>query len=303
MISFSMIAAYFIIYAVIGWGIEVIYATFKTKTFINRGFLNGPICPIYGAGATLVIVCLISVKNNIILLYLAAVFLTSFIEFITGFILEKIFHQKWWDYSMRPLNIKGYVCLRFSLLWGVACVVVIKLIQPVVDGVLAYIKTVGIMFEVVLIVSYLFLALDIIVTIIALMKIHTRLRLINDIDRMLVFMSESVGQVLSDETLKGIEDKEKLQKRYENMIALMKKKHGENYQEYLAKIDRIHKRLEKAFPELDFSRFDFFADKIEKIKASAEKGISILEKTKDDIAGGIESIKNEITENIKNLKK
>ena len=110
----------FIIYAFIGWCSEVSYAAMDRGIFVNRGFLNGPYCPIYGIGVLTVIVILTPLKRNLLLLYVGSFFLTSILEFLTGFILEKVFHNKWWDYSNKPCNIMGYVCLKFSIFWGFA---------------------------------------------------------------------------------------------------------------------------------------------------------------------------------------
>ncbi|HVI41432.1 MAG TPA: putative ABC transporter permease, partial [Anaerovoracaceae bacterium] len=117
------LTCYFIIYAFLGWCTEVVYAAAKTGQFVNRGFLNGPYCPIYGFGVLFVIYLLHPVIDNLLYIFLGSVLITSAIELAGGYILEEIFHQKWWDYSDMPLNIGGYICLFFSLMWGLACLV------------------------------------------------------------------------------------------------------------------------------------------------------------------------------------
>ena len=126
--------AMFYVYAFLGWCTEVIYAAFRTGKFVNRGFLNGPVCPIYGFGVVGVIVALSPLSDHLWLLFLGAVVFTSALEFFTGWLLEKVFHAKWWDYSENRLNLKGYICLEFSLIWGVAATVVVRLIHPPVLG-------------------------------------------------------------------------------------------------------------------------------------------------------------------------
>ena len=108
------IAAMFFIYAFLGWCIEVIYCGLNEGHFINRGFLNGPVCPIYGAGGVCVILFLTPIKDNIPLLFVGSAVLTSAMELITGYLLNKIFHARWWDYSDAPFNVGGYICLKFS---------------------------------------------------------------------------------------------------------------------------------------------------------------------------------------------
>ena len=111
---------YFFTYGFLGWCTEVAYATAKQKRFVNRGFLNGPVCPIYGVGVSVVIYFLTPVSGNFFFLYLSSTVLVTVLEGLTGYFMDKIFHHKWWDYSNQPLNIGGYVCLIFSLVWGVA---------------------------------------------------------------------------------------------------------------------------------------------------------------------------------------
>ena len=108
---------FFFIYAFLGWCTEVIYACVNSGKFVNRGFLNGPYCPIYGFGVVAVVMCIYPAKDNLHVLFFGSVILTTALEFITGFILEKIFNEKWWDYSDEHFNIKGYICLKFSLMW------------------------------------------------------------------------------------------------------------------------------------------------------------------------------------------
>lgn len=125
-------ALYFFIYAILGWGVEVIHAALKRGRFENRGFLNGCWCPIYGVGVVLVLLCLTPININVFVLFLASLALTSVLEFAVGFVLEKLFKTKWWDYSKEHFNIKGYVCLKYSILWGLACVIIVDLVHPMI---------------------------------------------------------------------------------------------------------------------------------------------------------------------------
>ena len=106
---------YFFVYGFLGWCTEVIFVAFKQHRFVNRGFLNGPICPIYGVGVTLVIACLEAFQSNLLLLYISSVILVTVLEGVTGWAMDKLFHNKWWDYSKLPFNIGGYVCLFLDL--------------------------------------------------------------------------------------------------------------------------------------------------------------------------------------------
>ena len=118
------------IYAFLGWCLEVVYVGLNSGRFVNRGFLNGPYCPIYGFGVLIVITLLSPLQENLLLLFIGSVILTSTLEFLTGFILEKVFSQRWWDYSDIPFNLMGHICLKFSIFWGLGCMFVIKIIHP-----------------------------------------------------------------------------------------------------------------------------------------------------------------------------
>ncbi len=172
--SIFELAWFFLIYACLGWCAEVIFHICNSGKFVNRGFLNGPVCPIYGAGVLIILLCLSPISYNFMLLFAGSVLLTSALEFVTGFVLERFFHQKWWDYSNVPLNIKGYVCLKFSLLWGVACVFIVKVVHPIVERLTAHLLTNG--WLVVLAVLYAGFLADVVVTLIHVLGLSKRIR-------------------------------------------------------------------------------------------------------------------------------
>jgi len=124
---------FFAFYSFAGWCIEVLYYFKNEHKFVNRGFLFGPFCPIYGFGAVSLVVFLDNYKNNIFILFFLAVLLTSVLEYFTGLILEKLFKTKWWDYTDDPFNIQGRVCLLYSLMWGFGEVIIIRIIHPILN--------------------------------------------------------------------------------------------------------------------------------------------------------------------------
>ena len=135
--SLYQVFAYFLIYSCIGWCLEVIYAAVTTGNLINRGFLNGPVCPIYGFGMVIVLFALTPLSHSLLLLYLGGVLLPSALELVGGWALYKLYHTRWWDYSDYPFNIGGYICLEFSLLWGVGTLM--KLVHPIIADTVALI--------------------------------------------------------------------------------------------------------------------------------------------------------------------
>ena len=101
--------------------------------------MSGPVCPIYGVGVLLILYLLYPVKDNILYMLLGSLLITSSVELIGGFLLEKIFHQRWWDYSDKPLNLGGYICPLFSLMWGFACLIVVDRIHPLITSLVGWI--------------------------------------------------------------------------------------------------------------------------------------------------------------------
>ncbi|WP_428768256.1 putative ABC transporter permease [Treponema sp. HNW] len=132
--TFSDLFLLFVVYSTIGWICEVIYCSFFERRFINRGFLHGPWCPVYGFGGLLVIGLLTPFKNNIFILYPAALIITGALEYLTGWILESLFHTKWWDYSQRRFNIKGRVCLWNLLLFAAGGSIAVIFVHPHIAG-------------------------------------------------------------------------------------------------------------------------------------------------------------------------
>lgn len=135
--TFYELVWFFFIYSFIGWCGEVALSALRKRKFINRGFVSSPFCPIYGIGAVSFAVFLPELSENLFFLFLGGFILASFIEFAAGALLEKIFRKKWWDYSKIRFNFEGYVCLRYSLLWGVFAVLLVLFVNPFWQAVLS----------------------------------------------------------------------------------------------------------------------------------------------------------------------
>ena len=109
----------FIICSFVGYFLEVLWIYIGTKKIVNRGFLSGPVIPIYGIGALLILFCLLRYYDDPVVVFVFGIIITSCLEYFTSFILEKIFHNKWWDYSNKRYNLNGRICLRNSFAFGV----------------------------------------------------------------------------------------------------------------------------------------------------------------------------------------
>lgn len=129
---------WFVFYSVLGWIYETILCSIGQKRFVNRGFLNGPYCPIYGCGAILNILILGEIQSPL-LLFPAAALLTCVLEYLTSWGMEKLFHTRWWDYSDKKFNINGRVCLEGAIAFGAFSLVQIKYLHPWISSYIAII--------------------------------------------------------------------------------------------------------------------------------------------------------------------
>lgn len=197
MVKFSLyqLVWMFFVYAFMGWCAEVAFAGLRHGKFVNRGFLNGPICPIYGFGLVAVIYLLIDLKDNLLVLFLGSAVVTTVMEYITGWVLEKLFHAKWWDYTHNRFNIHGYVCLEFSLIWGFAATFIVRIIHPMVMNLIN-----GIPHQLGTVLAYVMLgltAVDLGATVAAICNMQKKLRLITAAAREIHEISDIIGENVS----------------------------------------------------------------------------------------------------------
>lgn len=125
----------FFFYSAAGWCLETTYCSIGEKRFINRGFLTGPLCPIYGTAALVLIILIYNpFKDNMLVVFLLGIVLCDIVEFFTSLIMEKLFAARWWDYTYELFNLSGRICLKHSLYWGVISIAFVKVIHPAVDN-------------------------------------------------------------------------------------------------------------------------------------------------------------------------
>lgn len=229
----------FLIYSIIGWIYETILCSINEKHFVNRGFLNGPYCPIYGFGAIFDILILGRI-NNILLLFILGVLITCSLEYLTSYIMEKIFHARWWDYSDRKFNINGRVCLIGAIVFGFFSVVLLKIIHPTVVYFIYLLPKV-----IILLSASLFSAIfifDIIVTISG----------FSNFNKKLVSFSETIEE-------KKIEISNKIHTtNAHNKINYI-------YESYVNKLNTQQSRMIKAFPKLHSTTCDNLLTEIKKV--------------------------------------
>lgn len=253
-------ALYIIIYSFLGWICEVLYCYMLDHKFTNRGFLNGPLCPVYGFGAIFVLTFLDEYKNNVLLVFIIGIIITSILEYITSLILEVSFHTKWWDYSEHKFNIHGRVCLLNSTLFGILSVILVEVINPkIVDFIGKFPR------EVIYFVTYILvslIAIDFILTITTMLKLNSRLSELNE----LLSDFEELGVSFIEKTEKDL--KVKINKFKNEKI---------NREELIGKIKKLRKnglmqrRLLKAFPNMKHKKHDEILQILRKLNEKGEK--------------------------------
>ena len=132
--SVSQWVLLFFLYSFCGWCWEVFLYLVKERRFVNRGFLFGPILPIYGFGAVGILLTCVPVEGNMALVALVGTIAASLLEYVTGFLMESIFHVRYWDYSQRPLNLNGYICALSAATWAVFSVIIVSVVNPFVKN-------------------------------------------------------------------------------------------------------------------------------------------------------------------------
>ena len=182
----------FFVYSFLGWCTEVAFAALKSGKFVNRGFLNSPLCPIYGFGIIAVVVLLYPFADHPFLLLLGSIVITSLLELVTGWLMEKLFDTRWWDYSNEPFNLHGYICLRFSILWGLACLCIVQIFHPLIMRLIRLVPdSIG---GIVCAVLAVLTVADLIATVSAVRGLQKRLKHISALAEDIHQVSDSIGE-------------------------------------------------------------------------------------------------------------
>ena len=266
---------YFFFYSFIGWFFESCYCSIRPKKWVNRGFLRGPICPIYGTGGLVMMICLLPLRHitenlylNELLIFIAGAILCDIVEFMTSYIMEKLFNARWWDYSNKKFNIQGRICLTHTLYWGTCSCLFVFILEPIMN-----LYLVGQVSESSRnILTYIFLtvfAFDLLDTVIHALGIR-------DISSKFMKLSEEISEF-------AIQVYSTVGGKSENESEAMKKELNEKFDELRSNYDKFKsdlkdikskskKRLFKAFPLLkdgmakqDKLLEDLFADLKDKI--------------------------------------
>ncbi len=308
----------FLMYGVIGWVYESILMSVQKKSLINRGFLTGPIIPIYGFGAMFVYLSFWDVRENWIFIFFGGMFLATFLEYITSIIMELVFRTRWWDYSGIPFNIKGRICLPVSLFWGMLALIMIHILQPWINTMIGIIpREIG---EIIGYVLVILLLIDVTFAITFTVKFD---KILTKILSLRQDVTEFVGSVKLYETREELRDrisnlrmlgvfnevKEALESKLSNVkpskrlsvaeLKISKREIDQKMREFIKryqniKLHKSHIRLLKAFPTMRISKMEeALGDLREKMN---RKGVLELGK---DIRDEVKDIREEVTGRIK----
>ena len=246
------ILAYLIIYSFLGWVLESIYKTILQKRFVNSGVIYGPFCLIYGIGALIMYFLLDGFKDNIFILFLMATIVMSVWEYLAGFILERIFKVKYWDYSMHRFNFQGRICIRTSLCWGVLGVIFTMWMHPAMIELVGQIPSEVLMYTVLVLAVYIIT--DIIVSSIKVINMEAGIVKLKEL--------EDVVRLKLDE-LKGLRPNSKSIAAINDIIEEIKSK-----QEVIkGQVLKQTTRLKNAFPSMKSEEInEFLSQKLEIFK-------------------------------------
>ena len=238
-INVSVYFILFIIYAMIGWCIEIINGLIQTKKFVNRGFLIGPYCPIYGVGGILITLLLSKYYNDPIVLFFMGIAVCGILEYLTSYIMEKIFKARWWDYSKRKFNINGRICLETIIPFGLLGCFIIYISNPF------FINLINKMNKNTINIIAIVLLADLIVTIIKVKNIKMTLKKVEEINKEIKAKLNEIRKL----TKENNKSEEKTIKT-ENVQKLVRKLKRKRDRMTLSLYKNVY-RLKKAFPAIN----------------------------------------------------
>lgn len=227
---------WFMLYSVVGWIYESVLCSITDRHLVNRGFLNGPYCPIYGSGALLDIFILGRIENPFLLFFLGVI-VTCTLEYLTSYVMEKLFKARWWDYSDKKFNIGGRVCLLGAVAFGLFSVILIKVLHPAVCRLTDMLPTLALnIISAVFAVGFI---TDLIVTVAG----------FSDFNRRLESLAQSLGELKTEAT-----DKLRSSAAFSALNSA--------YESFAEKLSAQQRRMLAAFPKLSLKNHNHLLSEI-----------------------------------------
>lgn len=254
----------FMLYSLVGWIMETLLFLIRDKRVVKRGFLFGPLCPIYGTGAVLCTAVLYGRVTNIFLIFIYGLLMCGTLEYLTHFVMEKCFHAMWWDYSTRRFNIRGRVYLNGLLIFGAGCVLIVKLLQPLVFkliGIMPHAVLYGVCFAL-----YSILIIDFAAT---LENLKGGIRLMKNLQSAIIESTQK-GVDLTEEQLEGFKTSVANSKFAKKLTASMTDNNS------------VLTRMKSQFPDFKLEKYQHVLDII------LDKPIESKKRTDIKLYGGVE---------------
>ena len=259
---------FFFIYGFLGWCYESAYVSIKHKQWVNRGFVRGPLLPLYGSGAILLLFVTIPFRENLFLMFVSGAIGATILEYVTGVAMEALFKVRYWDYSKRKFNFQGHICLAATTLWGVFAIVIVKVVhRPIENLVMSLPET---MVEIFVMVVTVVFAADFALSFKAAMDIRDVLIKLEEVQREMVRMQKRLDVILAfaedsreqvvmntyerlDELTESLEERfarvkelrEKLDAKIEEEIRERSEEWKERKEEWKGKSDAYKEELEE----------------------------------------------------------
>lgn len=259
---------FFFIYGFLGWCYESAYVSFKHKQWVNRGFVRGPLLPLYGSGAILLLFVTIPFRESLFLMFVSGAIGATILEYVTGVAMEALFKVRYWEYSKRKFNFQGHICLAATTLWGVFAIVIVKVVhRPIENLVMSLPET---MVEIFVMVVTVVFAADFALSFKAAMDIRDVLIKLEEVQREMVRMQKRLDVILAfaedgceqvvmntyerlDELTESLEERfarvkelrEKLDAKIEEEIRERSEEWKERKEEWKGKSDAYKEELEE----------------------------------------------------------
>ncbi len=256
--SFSILFLAFSFYSFLGWFTETLYCSIGARKFVYRGFLHGPVCPIYGFGAIAILLCLEPFSKLPWLVFILGTLIASLLEYFVSYLLEKLFHKSWWDYSNKKFNLNGRICLLNSLFWGILAIALVYFLQPFFMNLALRIESIYL--SVITVTLLILFALDLFLSVRQTLDFNKSMQEISKLTQKIESLKTQLAQSLSSLKTDG---KEKL----EADLAELLQNRTDKVNLFLAR----SKRIRTAFPKMRLHHKDRIS-LIERLHSYRNKG-------------------------------
>ena len=287
---FESLFLLFLIYSFAGWLIETVGVFIKYKKFINRGFLLGPYCPIYGTGVVLITLLLSKYSDDIFALFFLATTLCGILEYFTSYIMEKIFKARWWDYSKMRFNINGRICLETLILFGFAGIIILHYLNPFLISFIT--KIPGITMHIASGILFFLFITDCIIS----------FKIINSVKSIKVSISSQIKDNTYEISSKVREIIMKKSAPYRRLIFAFPQAFADKLKESKEKIEKTAEKVKCNIQDVKDKTLVNLQDVKENLQEAKDKAIDNIQNVKFKVTDNIQNIKEKVSDNIQIIK-